>query len=76
MMKATTQAGHLKEMKIKKSKYLHNYTRKGVRRMKKNKIAYEEAELNVLQFGIADVIATSSPYEEGGDMGDWTPPRD
>lgn len=44
--------------------------------MKRLKIAYEEAELNVLQFGIADVIATSAPYEEDGDTGDWTPPRE
>ena len=43
--------------------------------MKKTKIAYEEAELCVLQFGQQDVIATSSPYEDGGDMGDWTPER-
>ena len=44
--------------------------------MKKSKIVYEEAELAVLNFGIQDVIATSTPYEEGGDMGDWTPPRE
>ena len=44
--------------------------------MNKMKIVYEEAELYILYFNQQDVIATSSPYEEGGDTGDWTPPRE
>ena len=43
--------------------------------MKKTKIVYEEAELCVLYFSRQDVIATSSPYDDDGDMGDWTPER-
>ncbi len=44
--------------------------------MSKSKTVYVEAELTVMQFGFCDIITTSSPYEEGGDTGDWTPPRE
>jgi hypothetical protein len=39
------------------------------------KSVYEEAKLDVVKFDFQDVITTSSPYD-GGDLGDWTNPRE
>ncbi len=41
--------------------------------MKRPKAPYEKTELYIVCFDSADVIATSSPYSEEGDTGDWTP---